>query len=822
MHHCVCRATLQFSNTDPKQCTKYAGCHLVVPHEVQYNNRLYPAILEPQNHHSPLIDPVTWEPCPMEVVGDFKAVDPIFKGSYGDSFLYSEDDLAQLRWQKVYLPTFQEEIPVPPVPSYLQNSELAAAKQSPHRVVAPDTSVESPKTRHSRIKSGPLRGTGCSSNTSTLKRPDTTSTKKPSRPQEPTPHCLAKSPQAHSSWKHGHSPSPATESDGGKRRNLHRIDSTMVDTTLPIGSSTMDTFRSLTGSLSEVVEPLAPSITSTPLGKAGPREGQTISSDSRHSSASLFTSLSFNIPGLPSVGFGSLTPSVPSIAGSHHISSTWPSDSFPSRPSAPWLTIDQANSIFGLASKCQVLDVRLAKDFQMLSGLEAIHRNSVQGMAHEMLTLGCSAHEAAYVTISRDDITEAERKAMTRRLHSEADAAWKKMHEVMYNHQLEYDRRLSDFLKEAEAMLANMRDQVWTAVHALTESEGVTFEDCLSLAPCILPLLPQIPMDISYDTQIPLTIAYCLESSVYRRWHPKQGGVSPFHMEVRASWTLTKVLGGEHCQDSDGVDRTPSPAASEGSAGLGRSQDSRARSRSHSRSITSHHSRQSGSAQSLTTKDDKESSSGSEPCHTEGDAPHNDEYMEICGGDAEVLSNGQADSDGDEGPGRSPIRNTLSGVSHVFATHEETDVESDHEEKTPPAWQKWRQPSPIEETYSKESEESSSEEEQPTDEALCNKAQQQAWHLDTNFNAWWRKKIAKSLLGWIARDTMICDLPKHGKVQPNHLDLVGPPLEYMHDCQVFEGIQLDIYDLCQFYILGMMGDPPEFPAPWEPTTHRQV
>ena len=259
----------------------------------------------------------------MEVVGDFKAADPIFKGSYRDSFLYSEDDLARLRWQKVYLPTFQEEIPVPPAPSYWQNSEPVAAKQSPHRVTAPDTSMESPKTRCSSSKSRPPWGTGHGSNTSTPKHPDSTSTKKPSRPQESTPDCLVKSLQVCSSWKHGCSPSPAAELDRGKRRDLHGIDSATVDTTLPISSSTMDTFSSLTGSLSEVVEPLAPSITSTPLGKAGPREGQTISSDSRHSSALLFTSLSFNLPGLPSMGFGSLTPLVPSIAGSHHISSTW-------------------------------------------------------------------------------------------------------------------------------------------------------------------------------------------------------------------------------------------------------------------------------------------------------------------------------------------------------------------------------------------------------------------------------------------------------------------------------------------------------------------
>ena len=165
------------------------------------------------------------------------------------------------------------------------------------------------------------------------------------------------------------------------------------------------------------------------------------------SSTSLFTSSSFNIPGLPSVGFGSLTPSVPSIAGSHHILSTWPPNAFPSSPSALHLTIDQATSLFGLASECQALGVRLAKDFQTLLGLEVIHCNSIQGMVHETLTLGHSAHEAAYMAILRDNITDAECKATMRCLHSEADVAWKKMHEVMYNHQLEYDQRLSNSSK---------------------------------------------------------------------------------------------------------------------------------------------------------------------------------------------------------------------------------------------------------------------------------------------------------------------------------------------------------------------------------------
>ena len=155
LHHCVCCATLQFSNDDPKQRTKYVGSRLILPHGAQYNDRLYPTILELRNHRSPLIDPTMGEPCLMEVAGDFRATDPIFKGCYRDSLLYSDDDLARLRWQKIYLLTFQGEIPMPPAPSYQQVREPVATKQSPHRVAALDTSAESPKAKCSSSKGGP-------------------------------------------------------------------------------------------------------------------------------------------------------------------------------------------------------------------------------------------------------------------------------------------------------------------------------------------------------------------------------------------------------------------------------------------------------------------------------------------------------------------------------------------------------------------------------------------------------------------------------------------------------------------------------------------
>ena len=317
----------------------------------------------------------------------------------------------------------------------------------------------------------------------------------------------------------------------------------------------------------------------------------------------------------------------------------------------------------------------------MLSGLEAIHGNSIQGTVHETLTLGHSAWEGTYLAILWDDITKAEHEAMTYCLCSEADAAWKEMHEVMYNHQLNYEWQLATFLKETEANLSNMRDQVWTAVHALAENEGITFNDCLSLALQVPILLLQIPVDVSFQAQIPLTITYCPESFIYRRWHPKQGRVSPLHKEVRASQTLTKVLGGVTHQPNGGVDCPPSPAVSNNSAGSGGPWGSRDQSCSCARSITSHCSWGSVSAQSQVTDDDQETSSESKLSHEEEDTPCEDEDTEAGKGEVEVLSDGQVASAGKEGQGHPQIQNTLTGISHVFGMHEETDTESNPGEK---------------------------------------------------------------------------------------------------------------------------------------------
>ena len=189
LHCCICHATLQHMNDNPHHRREYGRSHLILPCGAQYKEQLFPKILELQNHWAPLTDPITKEPFPMELVGDFRSTDPIFKGCYGNSFLYSNVE-------GIHLPHYRSEVPAPPAPSYLQAKQSEATKQSLPWAVMPNPAVESPKTKHSGSKGGHHRSSGCSSNTSTSKCPDSPSAKKASSSKEPAPKEQDKSPKS--------------------------------------------------------------------------------------------------------------------------------------------------------------------------------------------------------------------------------------------------------------------------------------------------------------------------------------------------------------------------------------------------------------------------------------------------------------------------------------------------------------------------------------------------------------------------------------------------------------------------------------------------
>ena len=229
------------------------------------------------------------------------------------------------------------------------------------------------------------------------------------------------------------------------------------------------------------------------------------------------------------------------------------------------------------------------------------------------------------------------------------------------------------------------------------------------------------------------------------------------------------------------------------------------------------------SVHSQATENGKVSSSESDSPQGERVGAEEEDNTKAGKSEVETSSDEQEASEGEDQQEHPHTRDTLTSVSQLFGKHEDTDTESNSGEKVQTTQQKQRKDSPKEDSPRKDSSgSSSSEKELPTHEALQDGARQKAWLLDTCFDAWHRDKIANNVTGWAMQDTMICDLPEHGKTQPNHPDPVGLPLDYMAKCKVFDCIWSDLYDLCHFYALGVTGDPPDFPAPWEPVMSSQV
>ena len=229
------------------------------------------------------------------------------------------------------------------------------------------------------------------------------------------------------------------------------------------------------------------------------------------------------------------------------------------------------------------------------------------------------------------------------------------------------------------------------------------------------------------------------------------------------------------------------------------------------------------SIHSQATRNGKVLSSESDSSQGKGVSAEEEDNAEAGKSEIETSSDEQEASKGEDQQECPHTQDTLTGVSQLFSEQEDTNSESDSREKVQTAWQKQRKDSPMEDSPKKDSSgSSSSEEELLTDEALPDRARQKVQLLDTCSDAWCHHKIANNVMGWVMQHTMVCDLPEHGKTQPNHPDPVGLPLDYMAKCKVFDCIQLDLYKLCHFYALGMTGDPPDFPSPWEPVMHSQV
>ena len=329
--------------------------------------------------------------------------------------------------------------------------------------------------------------------------------------------------------------------------------------------------------------------------------------------------------------------------------------------------------------------------------------------------------------------------------------------------------------------------------------------------------------------QIPLTIAYCLESSVYRRWQPEQGGVSPLHKEIRVSHTLSKVLGlptnqvrvwvvphlllllttlqdlvGHQALDIDLIVM-------------------------HEASLLPVAGNQALRAQQLSITPFIPMLPKMVRCQTESLIPPKMREMVLK---KKTMPKKTKTGSRPQVMGRRYLMVKTGRSTLIPRTPSPVLVSSSANMRTlTPSQTLGRKSSQHSKGGARTALRRTSPRKTPAYHHLLRKSHQPTRHSvmgpDKKRGCWTHALMLGGMTKlpmvlWVTRDTMICDLSEHGKMQPNHPDPIGPPLEYMAECKVFDSIWSDLYDLCHFYTLGMTGNLPELPTPQESVICSQV
>ena len=64
---------------------------------MHFGPELFPDLVILRNHVGPLIDSITWQEMPFQMIGPFRATDPIFPGLPGDLELFTTEEVAKLK-----------------------------------------------------------------------------------------------------------------------------------------------------------------------------------------------------------------------------------------------------------------------------------------------------------------------------------------------------------------------------------------------------------------------------------------------------------------------------------------------------------------------------------------------------------------------------------------------------------------------------------------------------------------------------------------------------------------------------------------------------
>ena len=183
------------------------------------------------------------------------------------------------------------------------------------------------------------------------------------------------------------------------------------------------------------------------------------------------------------------------------------------------LSRQQAENIFHLTCITQKLGRKLAHDFINLSSQEALFRMGIQATGYEKVASGCPDCVSAYYTMMCSEGVEAGKlNEAFDCLCKEAGEAWLDTNSILFCHTLEYQNKLSNFLKESKGAIEALHGCIWTVMVQVMEVTGKPAADGLGITMCLVDMLPTIPTHLAFHSSTPGLTSFVPEVYAAQPW----------------------------------------------------------------------------------------------------------------------------------------------------------------------------------------------------------------------------------------------------------------------------------------------------------------
>ena len=163
-----------------------------------------------------------------------------------------------------------------------------------------------------------------------------------------------------------------------------------------------------------------------------------------------------DVRSLPSVCSLPIQAATPSVASPIPLLST--------SASALNLTADHTKIIFNLACEGLHLKEQVTREFIRLSREEVLFRTQAQSTSHETLASTRPDRFSTYYQILRSDEEPSDTRAKAmEEIISAVNRAWLRANETLFDHILDYERKLNTFLDKVGSWIREQEERIWTS-----------------------------------------------------------------------------------------------------------------------------------------------------------------------------------------------------------------------------------------------------------------------------------------------------------------------------------------------------------------------